>query len=484
MLYQIDKNNYDDADINFIKGQLTIRPSTNYSGLSESFNMYIEKDNMLQIPKFYSIEKFGLKYENTCQGTNIITTFIIELKAEQKKILPYILEEYQKKGGGILSLSCGYGKTIIALYFIALLKKKTLIIVHRDFLITHWTEKINMCLENIKIGTIQGQTINIDKCDIVIAMVQTLSSNDYPDNFFNSFGHVIIDECHRVSSSVFSKILFKIQNNYILGLSATPDRKDGLTQVLNWHIGNVIKIPFLNTNQYAKQDTKIDIYVKRYILNFSEKYKNHTELNKERLVQNNVSKIISYNLRTEIIVNTVISEYNLCNDRHFLILSDRHTHLEQLYKEFKKQKFDSVIIYIGGMKETVFNKCKSTSIILSTYSMSTEGLDIPSLNCLVLASPKIEITQAIGRIVRPKINNVPLLIIDYVDLLNVFMNESKKRLKIYKNNSYYISDYIYDPNNNIFNKDKNVNEDYSMFNVQIKKNEDIIDSLFNSFDLK
>lgn len=467
-MYQININNYKDEDINFIKAQLTIRPSSYI--LTEKFDVYLEKNEILYLPKFYCMEKFGTEYKDTKKGSDISTIFKIKLKEEQNKILPYIVKEYKEKGGGILSLPCGYGKTIIALYFISLLKKKTLIIVHRDFLITHWTEKINLCLENIKIGVIQGKNVNVEKCDIVIAMVQTLSTNEYPDYFFDSFGHVIIDECHRITSSVFSKSLFKIQNNYILGLSATPYRKDGLTQVLNWHVGNIINIPFLN------KKIELKINVKRFILNFNE-YEN----SKDHFVQNKVTKIISNELRTEIIINSIIEEYKICNNRHFLVLSDRISHIKEMYKEFKKQKIISVIIYVGGMKEDIFNKCKDTTVILSTYSMSTEGLDIQSLNCLVLASPKIEITQAIGRIIRPKNDNIPLLILDYVDLMNVFMNESKKRLKLYKNNSYNISDYVFNKNTGIFTKE-NCKEDYSMLNIKVPNiSEDKIEMLFNAF---
>ena len=92
---------------------------------------------------------------------------------------------------------------------IARLKKKTLVIVHKEFLMNQWIERIELFLPDAKIGKIQGQIVDVDDKDIVIGMLQSLSMKEYPASVFESFGLTIIDEVHHISSEVFSNSLFK-----------------------------------------------------------------------------------------------------------------------------------------------------------------------------------------------------------------------------------------------------------------------------------
>ena len=91
-----------------------------------------------------------------------------------------------------------------------------------------------------KVGKIQGQIIDIEGKDIVIGMLQSLSMKNYPASMFNSFGLTIVDECHHISSEVFSRSLLKVVTKYTLGLSATMKRKDGLTDVFKMFLGDVV----------------------------------------------------------------------------------------------------------------------------------------------------------------------------------------------------------------------------------------------------
>ena len=206
----INKDSIKDNEINCIKTDLTVRPHISLNVKEERFTVYLENDTELCVPKFYAMEKFSIpRKEDINTGNDITLNFLLELRDEQKKILKSILDAYQKNGGGILCLPCGFGKTIIALYFIALLKKRTLIIVHREFLITHWVEKIKEVFNKAKVSIIRNANdVSSDISDISICMLQSLATKDYPNGYFDSFGHIIIDECHRVSTTVFSSIFF------------------------------------------------------------------------------------------------------------------------------------------------------------------------------------------------------------------------------------------------------------------------------------
>ena len=121
---------------------------------------------------------------------------------------------FKKKNGGIISVPCGWGKTIIALYLISKLKKKTIIVVHKEFLLNQWKQRIAEFLPDAKAGRIQGKVVDIENKDIVIGMLQSLSIKDYSDDVFSQFGFSIVDECHHIAAEVFSRSLPKINCFY------------------------------------------------------------------------------------------------------------------------------------------------------------------------------------------------------------------------------------------------------------------------------
>ena len=444
----LNKSNFDDCDINCIKADLVVRTT------EESYNVFREDEDYLCVPKFYAINKFSIPYQKMdYSGDNINTSFIIDLRDAQKPIINKIYNAYQQQGGGILTLPCGFGKTIVALYFVALLKKKTLIIVHREFLITHWEEKIKSTLSDVKIGYIQGNNINIHGCDIVIVMLQTLALKTFPETFFDSFGHIIIDECHRVPTGIFSNVLFKINSNYMLGLSATPNRQDGMTKVLKWHIGDIIDLN-------VKIETKLNIDVKRYVLNFNK------DIFENGKYTTKLSSMLKHDVRNNIIIKTILDEYKTNNNRQFLILSDRLVHLKDLYNILKKNNVTSIGYIIGGMSKSDIILSQKCTFILATYSMVNEGLDIPLLNCLVFASPKVEIEQAIGRISRLNNNGFNPLVIDFIDTLLTFIQEARKRLNHYLKKKYDISDYVYNNDTKMFERNMSIHDDYSIYSLK------------------
>ena len=167
-------------------------------------------------------------------------TFNGELRDHQIIAVEKYIKSALSVGGGLLELHTGAGKTVIALNIISRLNKKTLIIVHKEFLLRQWVERIEQFLPDARVGTIKQNIIETEDKDIVIGMLQSLSMKDYPIEMFNEYGLTIVDECHHISSEVFSRALFKIVTKYTLGLSATIKRKDGLTKVIKWFLGDIV----------------------------------------------------------------------------------------------------------------------------------------------------------------------------------------------------------------------------------------------------
>ena len=327
--------------------------------------------------------------------------------------------------------------TIISLYFVSKLKRKTLVIVHKEFLLNQWIDRIKFAIPSAKIGIIQGDKYIVD-ADIVLGMLQTLSMKNFPPDTFDDFGHVIIDECHRIPSKVFSQALQKVNSKYMLGLSATPNRKDGLTKILKWYIGDICFS--------MKSHDKNTVQVERYLL----ESKPIEEYNKEIItfrgrvmMPTMINNICSYYNRTKLIINIIKEKIEENQERQILVLSDRKQQLEDIFIKIKALDID-VGYYIGGMKRDSLKKSESCRVLLGTYPMANEGLDIPSLNALILASPKSDIVQSIGRIVRQKHENVEPLIIDIIDIFSIFDNQSRKRLSLYSKKKFEIKNIYYD----------------------------------------
>ena len=439
--YIIRKKFLNNDEIAKIKNDLNVKPYINgdYGKDNESFKVYLENDTKLYLPKFYGIEHFGKSKINILpEGKDIDIKFSLNLKEEQKIPANETIKAYKEKGGGILSLPCGFGKTIMALYFIAHIKKKTIVVVHKEFLMNQWIERIKFALPDAKIGIIQGDKVEIEGNDIIIGMLQTLSMREFPPDAFDDIGHIIIDECHRIPSKVFSRALLKINCNYMLGLSATPNRKDGLTKILKWYIGDII--------YSVKSSEKNIVLVKRYVLDSNDENYNKEIFNFRGQAQmpTMLNNIANYHKRTKLIMNCVIKEIKDNDNRQILVLSDRKQQLEDMFKIAIDNGLNSVGYYIGGLKKEKLKENESCKLLLGTFPMANEGLDIPSLNGLVLATPKSDIIQSIGRICRVKHNNIQPLIIDIVDNFSIFERQSKKRLSVYQKKRYEVSDIIYD----------------------------------------
>jgi predicted transcriptional regulator len=149
-----------------------------------------------------------------------------------------------------------------------------------------------------------------------------------------------------------------------------------------------------------------------------------------------VSKISNFNLRSDFIVHILESELFINPDQQFIVLAHTKNLLNYLYKAICYKNFASVGYYIGGMKEEDLKKSESKKVILATFSMAAEALDIKSLTSLFLASPKSDIVQAVGRILREKHSNP--LIIDLIDNHDVFLNQFTKRRAFYNEKNYKI----------------------------------------------
>jgi superfamily II DNA or RNA helicase len=472
--------------------------------------------------------------------------------------------------------------TVMALNIISEIKKKTLVIVHKEFLMNQWIERIQQFLPSARIGKIQGSIFDIQNKDVVIGMLQSLSMKEYPSGSFDSFGLTISDECfpkgtkvlterglinienlryfigklkvfsynhvsesyekmlvtnwferkprkcfeityinknkdikyilfnkiicseehriycvnkktyiyaknikigdkvlglnnehnivvnniecgfqgslydieveknhnffvtgknnynepilvhncHHISAEVFCRSLFKIVTPYMLGLSATMERKDGLTKVFKMFLGDVIykevrdndDAVLVKTIQYKNDDPE-----------FSETLYNFKGQTHYALM---IRKLCEFNNRSELILKILQELLEEDDKRQVMILAHNKSLLKYLYDAIEDRKIASVGYYIGGMKEKALKETETKKVVIATYAMAEEALDIKTLSALILATPKTDVTQAVGRILRVKHENP--IVVDIVDQHDVFQKQYIKRRKFYIKCKYKI----------------------------------------------
>lgn len=456
ILYKDKLNASEKELLNDIRKELTVKPNVNPEFCEEvnEFKVYKETKEKMYIPICYGIQKFGLPEKNNFPKLNKRDNlkFAFPLRDNQKPAAIACLSYLNnpKRGRCLLAATCGFGKTALALYCICEIKLKTLIIVHKSFLLNQWKERIEQFVPNAKIGEIRGKVYDVEGKDIVIGMLQSLSMKKYEKEAFNDFGMVVVDEAHHISSEVFSRALPIVCSQYMMGLSATPERKDGLTKVFKWHLGDIA---------FSSSGVKdYDVIAKRVLINsFNQSY-NKELLNfkgnvKLPLMINNIT---GYYKRNNLILDEI---RNIMGEegRQGLILSDRRNHLIYLKNEVDKMKLKikdketgelrpmTTGFYMGGAqskkKDLELKESESKDVILGTISMAREGLDIPGLSYLILCSPVGDVEQIVGRILRKR-HTVNPLVVDIVDNFSVFIGMGFKRMGYYKKNKFVIHNVI------------------------------------------
>jgi superfamily II DNA or RNA helicase len=415
-----------------IKDELTVSPFLpfNKNIKLEPFPVYLENDKYLCVPKYYGLEKFGPPNKNKeLLGVKTNIEFNGSLRPKQQAIMDIVLEKLDKFDGGLISLGCGQGKTVLSLYIACKLKVKTLVIVHKSFLLNQWLQRATE-FTTAKIGIIQQNKIEIDGNDIVIGMLQSIAKDKYDTVVFKDFGLVIFDEAHHAPSKYFSRALPIIACKKTLALSATPNRPDKLEKVLYWYFGNIL---------YQAESEKIkNVLVKmiKYNIehpNFKEYKQNYGEdINRPKTI----NKLIQIDKRNKFIIDN-IKEILLENERKLLILSDRVEHLTILKNLLDNALSDiSTSYYIGGLKQKVLDESEKAQVIFATYSMAAEALDIPTLNTLIMVTPRKEVEQAVGRITRKTDHPVQPLIIDIIDQLPSFVRQGYCRRRFYNKKGF------------------------------------------------
>jgi len=316
--------------------------------------------------------------------------------------------------------------TVVALAIAAELGVPTLVVVHKEFLMDQWTERIEKFLPAAKIGRVQQDTCDFRGKTVVMGMVHSLGGEQpYPEDLWEWPGLVIVDEVHRIGARTWAPVPPRFQAKYRLGFTATPRRKDGADDVFWQHIGPII---------FAGKEERLKPVVKRVWTKF--KLVKTDRFNPNLAPKALITRfLVKSRYRNDLIAEQLVSALEA--GRKILVLSERLQHLQDMESQLRNMwpavaGDVSIGQYVGGRTKVQLERSAQAKVIFATSQYAAEGLDIPALDTLFLTTPMSDVEQAVGRIQRPHPDKKDPIVVDFRDdSIPMFEAMGRKREKFY-----------------------------------------------------
>ena len=368
------------------------------------------------------------------KGEALNVVFAGTLRVDQEAAAAAMLHD----DAGVLSAPTAFGKTVAAAALIARRGVNTLVLVHRTELLKQWQERLQSFLGVGKdvVGTIGGSKAKpTGKIDI--AVMQSLSRQGDINPLVENYGHVIVDECHHVGAVSFDAILKRVKAKYVLGLTATPIRRDGQQPIIFMQCGPI------RYTVAKPASAPHDLVVEPRSL-----YK-RIDLQQEAGIQDVFRHLANDHGRTMAIAAEIGNAFS--QGRKVLVLTERTEHLAAilaalaekvtspfvLHGRMSKKQRATMIVELDGLPPD------APRVLLATGKLVGEGFDHPALDTLVLAMPiswKGTLQQYAGRLHREHATKTDVRIIDFVDTGHpALMRMWEKRRRGYKAMGYRLN---------------------------------------------
>jgi len=342
------------------------------------------------------------------------------------------VDEMLARDFGTLNSATGSGKTIMALYMVARRRQPALIVVHTKELASQWIERIGTFLgiPSEKVGLIGGGKKVVGE-KITVALVQSLYK--CAEEVAGQIGFLIVDECHRCPSRTFTEAVTEFDARYMLGLSATPWRRDKLSKLIFWHLGDVHhevdKTHLVETGNVLKAEV---ILRETDFKPFYDPVNEYSKMLSELTADTNRNVLIASDVALE------TAEINgIC-----LVLSDRKAHCENLQALLKYRfKLDAELLtgdLSQGERQDVIDRLnqKKAKVVIATGQLIGEGFDCKNLSTLFFATPVSfsgRVLQYLGRVLRPAPGKKKARVFDYIDIhVDILTKAASSRQRVYR----------------------------------------------------
>ncbi|MBO5055873.1 MAG: DEAD/DEAH box helicase family protein [Lachnospiraceae bacterium] len=433
---------------------------SNYYNFSAIY-MGKDTDGYIRIPRglrdnlIISCKEAGIDYEivdHREKGRPIRVSFCGDLRTQQNLAAERLLA-YDH---GILSAATAFGKTVVCSYLIAERKVNTLILLQSKDLLEQWVEELNKFLHideeppvyktksgrkkrrDSVVGILHGSKNTLTGI-VDVAMVGSMYSKGDFNELINSYGMVIMDECHHCGSNTSIEVMQKVNARYVYGVSATPKRGDNLEKIIHMLLGPI-------RHSYTAKERAVEQGIGHYVY---PRYTRVVDTNESRSDINGAYSLIS---TSSVRNDMILEDTRTCvkEGRTPVILTRYKEQAKYLYDNLQ-QDADRVFLLYGDNSDKensdVRRKMKEvlreqSLILVATGQKIGEGFDYPRLDTLMLAAPVSfagRLEQYIGRLNRDYEGKKEVIVYDYVDAhIRVFDNMYAKRLRTYKRTGFQL----------------------------------------------
>lgn len=429
--YSVPLSFFGEEDLDAEKTRLTMQPRASFSAPPPPFQAWSVTETDLHVPRFYGLHRFGVpETDDRSMGDAISIVFTgtlteVQIQASEAAFSKHLNEE--KNGGTMICLPCGYGKTVWTVHAAAKLGRKTCILVHKRVIRDQWKTAFETFCPGVRVGFVQGKTWQVDGCDVVIAMVMTIAKRAYDPQIMDCFGLVAADECHHMAAPVMHLAMRSFRARYIIGLTATKDRPDGLTPLLHWSLGP-------EGFRVERNDQKARVSVALFhggakdILSRDGKCLTAVMLNK-----------LAVNPARNAFIADRITIMRQCG-RVILVLTHRLAQISILRTMLIERGIPEadVGIFRSGMPDSVWKEQLQRPLVICSYGMADEGVDKKEADTCVMATPKSRVEQCIGRVQRPCGTKQEPLVLDIADNATYFSQQRWTRQRHYTKKGYVV----------------------------------------------
>lgn len=388
---------------------------------------------------FQNSKQFESIYSrNLCASSGI---FDYESEIKTYEYQEEAVQTALRKRQGVIVAPCGSGKTMIGLEIAARIGGRTLWLTHTQDLLNQSKDRALSCfgMSERKFGTITGGKVDIGEA-ITFATVQTMSKIDL-EKVRDCFDVVITDECHHVAGSptkimMFWRVISNLSARYKFGLTATPKRSDGLTPCMYALIGP--KIYEIGQEEVSGATCPVDVTIRKthYFPDLDKVLMPDGTLSYSRFI----NEIVRDRARNDMIVADIAERCG--RNETCIVLTDRIEHIEILKRKLDEKGISASSLSAASSKRAKSERefalyalrQKQTNVLIATYALAKEGLDVQNLDNIIFATPQKNetiVTQSAGRVARKADGKEIGHIIDYEDAFDMLASWQRKRNRIY-----------------------------------------------------
>jgi len=373
--------------------------------------------------------------------------FVGDLRPHQRAVV----DAFRTRNHGVVVLGCGRGKTATAIYLATeLFRRRTLYVVHREPLFDQVRRELARFAPEARVGTIRQNRVDAgDDKDVVVAMLQSLCMHEYDASAYRGYGVVVVDEAHHICSTVFSRLLPMLAARVRIGLTATPERPDGLTPLLRWHVGDDVRVDDSAPTEPSPQQQRLAVMFR---LDYDgtklgdEPARAPPKSHAAKMAQRSVllKRMTAFAARERFVAKSLRALYDdRSRGRNVVAFTHQVDHVHRMHRSLCRRRPSAAkdsAAYVGALKREARDAAAQKRVLVATYQMASEGFDQPRLDTLFLATPaRSDVTQILGRIEREHPGKAPLLVYDLWDDLGPFARGGWARRRTYEARGFAVA---------------------------------------------